>query len=124
MKKMTNEQRNEMLAREIREWLLKNYMWQDVTIYFNGKAYSTDDGNGHHYTNDPEHLIELNNVNPLDYFEYVNPETVSMSFEGMLYDVLNSYDCDSLEREFSKLFEKYGLYYELGNAWNLTCGEI
>lgn len=123
MKKMTNEQRNEMLAREIREWLLKNRMWQDVTIYFNGKAYSTDDG-GHHYTNDPEHLIELDNVNPLDYFKYVNPETVSMSFEGMLYDVLNSYDDDPLEMEFSKLFEKYGLYYELGNAWNLTCGEI
>ena len=26
--------------------------------------------------------------------------------------------------DFKKIFEKYGLYFELGNAWNLSCYEI
>lgn len=29
-----------------------------------------------------------------------------------------------LEDKFGKLFEKYGLYYELGHAWNLSAWEI
>ena len=49
-----------------------------------------------------------------------------MSFEGPLYDVLNAYvpGWVKKEDEFRKLFEKYGFYYELGNAWNLSAYEI
>lgn len=42
-----------------------------------------------------------------------------MSFEGPLYDVLN-YEFGSLAAGLDAIFEKYGVYYELGNAWNLT----
>ena len=46
-----------------------------------------------------------------------------MSFEGELYDVLNGYAYGWGKRadEFRQIFEKYGVYFELGNAWNLTC---
>ena len=47
-----------------------------------------------------------------------------MSFEGPLYEVLNGYGSSHLEEEFVKIFDKYGLYYELGNAWNLTACEV
>ena len=33
----------EALAKEVREYLLDNGMWQDVNIYFNGKRFTTRD---------------------------------------------------------------------------------
>jgi hypothetical protein len=49
-----------------------------------------------------------------------------MSFEGGLYHVLNGYVSGwiRLESKFSKLFEKYGLYYEMGYSWSLSAYEI
>ena len=121
-----SKKRNEALAKDIRKWLLDHEMWIDVTIYFNGKAYSTGDRKGHHFYNDPKNLVELDNMNPEDYFEWVNPNHIlSMSFEGDLYDLLN-YDWEFPKKwfeEFHDIFDKHGVYYELGNAWNLTCFE-
>ena len=127
-RRMSKKRRNEALAKDIRNWLLDHEMWIDTCIYFNGKAYSTHDKKeDRFYYNDRDHLIELENEDPRDYFEYVNSDHIlSMSFEGPLYDVLNAYvpGWTRLEAEFQKLFEKYGLYYEMGNAWNLTCCEM
>lgn len=59
-----------------------------------------------------------------DYFEYYNRDTLSMSFDGDIYDVFNYDLFPSLLEKFDKLLESYGLYYELGNAWNLALYEI
>ena len=112
---------NRKLANEIREWLLKNEMWIDTIIYFDGKAYAPWDKKGNFYYNDREHLIEYES-DPKDYFEYVgNPHILSMSFEGPLYDLINYDFSHPLLKEFDSIFEKHGLVYELGDAWNLTC---
>lgn len=73
-----------------------------------------------------EDLYEYEDKDPCDYFEYANPDTLSMSFEGSLNHVLNGYTRGwvKLEEQFGKLFEKYGLYYEMGHAWNLSAYEI
>ena len=118
MKKMTKK-KIENLAVEIRSLLLENELWTDVTIYFNGKAFSTDDRKGHFFYNDNNNLVVLENIDPKDYFEYVG-DILSMSFEGDFYDVLNYGYLPSVLDKFDKLLEKYGLYYELGNAWNLS----
>lgn len=50
-----------------------------------------------------------------------------MSFEGPFYEVLNGYAGDYgwvVEEKFSDLLKKYGVYYELGNAWNLSLYQI
>lgn len=78
----------ENLAKEIRQYLLDRDMWSDVRIYFNGKAFSTDDGQGHHYYNDPQHLIVLEDEDPLRYTEYAG-DILTMTFEGHLYEALN-----------------------------------
>jgi hypothetical protein len=113
----------EKLAFEIRDFLLKHELWQDVRIYFNGKALSTDDGNGHYAYNDPDTVFVLENKDPRRYFNYVG-DYLSMSFEGPFYEVLNYYApasyCDKINNEFLGILGKYGLYYELGNAWNLS----
>ena len=115
-----------LLAIDIYKWCKKHELWGDNTIYFDGKAWSNcKTWKGEHGKNIDEDLYEYER-NPLDYFEYANPKTLSMSFEGSLNYILNGYAMGSwrLEREFSDLFKKYGLYYEQGNSWNLSAYEI
>ncbi len=121
---MTKKQK-EHLAKEIFEWLVEHEMWVDVAIYFNGKRWSTHNKETNEFCYN-EHKYYEDVAEPRDYFEYVNePNILSMSFEGPLYHVLNAYipGWVKLEDEFNKIFEKYNLYIELGNAWNLTCYE-
>lgn len=114
----------EQLAKEIHTFLVKNELWIDVHIYFNGKCWGTNSKDGTEFCYNQNKYFEYE-ANPKDYFEYVaEPNILSMSFEGSLYEVLNGYWGAKLEEEFSKILEKHGLYYELGNSWNLTCCEI
>ena len=119
----------EKLAGDILKFLRENGLWHDVRIYFDGKCWATDNGCG-----EGEPLYEpdekaspvflLRDKSPTDYFKYVAcPHILSMSFEGPLYECLNGYAGDhgwQIEEAFSQLLRKYGCFYELGNAWNLT----
>lgn len=113
----------EQLAIEIRTFLLESGLWQDVDIYFNGKRFGTyDRSDGKFYYNDPEHLVVEEGMDPRTCFEYANPDHIlSMSFEGPACEMLYYGAMPSVKREFDKIFEKYGLYYEFGNHWNLSC---
>ena len=115
----------ERLANEIEAFLEKNGLASDVSIYFNGNVMrSREDAKWNWNEGCYDHNIRWiteENVDPHNYFEYAAYEHIlSMSFEGGLYEVLN-YSGGSKMDKFMKIFEKYGLYYELGNAWNLTC---
>lgn len=116
-KKITKAQ-IEKLAKELRKFLLDREMWIDTTIYFNGKAFSTDDRQGHYYYNDPDHLVVLENEDPHRVTEYAG-DILTMTFEGPLYDALN-YGPWSVEEKLQAIFRKYGLYFEMGECWNLT----
>ena len=58
-------------------------------------------------------------MNPRHYFEWAG-DFMSMSFEGPLYDALNYSSSGKHEEALSNIFKKYGKYFELGNAWNLS----
>ena len=108
------------LVGEIEEFLRKNELLNDVCIYFNNKRHYW------HYDSNTEdfRMKEDNGISPLDYFEYAaHKHILSMSFEGAFYDVMNGYTGWHFKKqdEFYHLLDKYNLYYELGNAWNLTC---
>lgn len=108
-KRLTAKQKKE-LAYEILELLKKYEMNVDVSIYFSGKCLT---GGGE--------IIKGKLASK--YFEYANDDTLSMSFEGVFYEVMNYYHpslSDAVMPEFNAILEKYGLYYELGNAWNLA----
>ena len=117
----------EALAKDIYDWCIKNDLWGDCCIYFNGKAWASwdnwHDENGKKIT---DNLYEFQDKNPKEYFEYANPDTLSMSFEGPLNHVLNAYvpGWVKLENEFFELFQKHGFYYEMGHAWNLSAYEV
>jgi len=113
-RKLTSGEK-EALAKEVRQFLIDNKLWTDVRIYFNGRAFCANDG-------------DLENIDPRAYFEYVAKDHImSMSFEGPFYGCMNFHceygeDFDNrIQQEFGAILEKYGVYYELGHAWNLSC---
>ena len=113
----------EQLATEILDFLIANGMWVDVRIYFDGRVWgSHNKETDEFYYNEKDKVVE-EKAEPKDYFDYVaEPHILSMSFEGGFYDVLNgtSERAFRLQNQFNNILAKYGLYYELGNAWNLT----
>ena len=114
----------EKIARAIYEWCKANELWGDNIIYFNGKAWSNtgEEWEGVKGKQIDDELYEYENKNPLDYFECANPDTLSMSFEGPLYYVLNAYmpGWEKKEAELHALLESFGYYCELGDTWNLA----
>lgn len=109
----------EELANEIIGFLERSGLASDVSIYFNNKVMRSRGEYDDDYNYIPK-WVTTENVNPHDYFEYCAYDHIlSMSFEGPLYDVLN-YTFGKMEEKFRAIFDKYGLYYEFGNAWNLS----
>ena len=105
MKKLTKKQ-IEKMANEIKE-LLEYYEDSAYCIYFNNKR--INDGK-----------LEEGEFNPRDYFEWAATDHIlSISTEGMLYDALN-YGYEFMLNKFIDILDKYNVYYELGNSWNLT----
>ena len=107
------------IARKIESWMKKNDLLTDTRIYLNGKAWNY---------NSRGTKVVMENIHATDYLEYGNNDTISMSFEGGLYNVLNyAYDSkhyEKLQAEFYDILGDYGYYYELGNAWNLSLYEV
>jgi hypothetical protein len=116
------------LAKEVQKFLADNDLWNDTCIYVNHERWSNCDENGHYHYGDSKYYVE-NNIDPKDYFEYVNePNILSMSFDGeasLYYDVnyyrRNIKESDKIVCALSNILDKYGLYYELGDSWNLSC---
>ncbi len=118
--KPLTEAQIEELADRIYQLLKKNDLWADTFIYFNGKRLGNKSPDGHYHYDGSAFLEE--NMNPRDYFEYVNSDHIlSMSFEGPVYHMFNYGEYKTVDKKFNALLERYGLYYEIGNTWNLTC---
>ena len=116
-------------AADVVRFLREYHIWCDTRVYFNGQCFATDNGRGtgelllvREDGNGP--LYRIPDIDPRDYFQYVNPDHIlSMSFEGPFYECLNGYAGGPgyrIEEEFRQLLAKYGCYYELGDAWNLS----
>lgn len=119
MNKLT-KQNIEQLAKEIMTFLESYYIASSVNIYYNNKVVRSNTNYDVKTDKFSCSWITEENVDPHNYLEYAAYEHIlSMSFEGGLYDVLN-YTFGSIEEKFNAIFDKYGLYFELGNSWNLS----
>lgn len=117
----------EKCAKEIIQFCIKHDLGEDTLIYANNKRFS--------FIGNKDLLEDLtwdnvrveDDVNPHLYLEWAG-DFLSMSFEGGMWDVFNSNWSneiyDKWEQEISKIFGKYGKYYELGDAWNLSLYDI
>ena len=121
MEKLTKV-RIQQFAMDVFSYLMKHNLDSGVCIYFNDKRIR----NEYDWRNidaSPKFIIE-EDMNPHHYFEYANYDHIlSMSFEGPLYDLMNYSGGKKLDG-LHKIFEKYGVYWELGNAWNLSAYPI
>lgn len=103
------------MVKNIEKFIIKHDLYHDVRIYFNDRAWC--------YNSDGKKTV-LEEVSATDYLEYGNNDTISMSFEGGLFNVLNFYwenkYYEKAWNEFTAIFDEYGYFYELGNAWNLS----
>jgi hypothetical protein len=97
------------LFKDITAWF-KEKDWDllsiDTYIFFDGKQYTAKG----EYVKDRK---------ASDVTEYADDKGLTMTFEGVMYEVING-EFPKLLESFDALFEKHGVYYQLGNSWNLT----
>ncbi len=132
MKKLTKKQMeaNEKIARDILAFLKKKYCWEDICIFFNGKAWSSNKtwnvfkGELIEEPDDTDPYITINGVyeftdidSPKHWTEYANEDTVTLVFDGAFYEWINYHGDVS---EFENVLEKYNAYFEMGEAFNLS----
>jgi len=98
------------VTRTIERFLKKHYLNSDVRIYFNGKAWDYDSCSK---------KTVIDDIKASDYCEYANDKTITMTFEGPLYAVLNHHADYDLYDKFSDL-DFDGHYFELGHAWSCS----
>jgi len=116
-------ERNERLLADIIDYLTAQDVFDDVAIYTNGHKYSDKKS---------EEAVERKTEKGSKYYdhgewdvtsqiEYCNPDILTMTFEGDLYDALN-YDFKA-EEGLNRILDGYGLYYEQGYQWSLAVYE-
>lgn len=115
------------LAEAIMKFLKDNDIALDVSIYVDNKRYSFAyyDFDKKEFFPDPFWKEEEGEFFPGDYFEYYAKQHIlSMSFEGEFYRIMNveyeNKEWMGLHNSFNRLLESMGVWYELGNAWNLS----
>ena len=120
--------RNIALAVDVYQWLKEHEMFDSCIIYFNGIAiYSESTWGDEQGTLMPDGIgYVYHNKRATDYFEYGNDDTVSMSFDGSdLYEVLNlDWEYANLSEDFRSVFNRHGMFFELGYSWSLSAYEI
>ena len=106
------------IARAIEKWGKSHGLLYDTRIYFSNKAWD--------YNSDGERSI-IKDVKATDYLPYGSDDTVSMSFEGPMYEVFeygwSNTQQQAMLDEFIELTDSLGVWYERGNAWNLSIYE-
>lgn len=103
-------------------------MFHMINIYAGGKHYTSDYNNKNpdmqevKVESDTIYYVQDTNMDKIP-VEYNNPKTLTMTFEGPLYDALNYDSTDKTMEKINKIFDEYGLYAEMGYAWSLAAYE-
>ena len=121
--KLTERQKT-AIAEAMIDIIAKYDMFYDVNIHVNNAVMKSD------YTGkDPNAQVKITPKGHTPYTflpnmpytdQYGNPELITCTFEGPLYEALN-YCCDTkVERELNHLLDSHGLYLEQGYAWSFS----
>lgn len=98
----------------------KHKVVDDVVFYFDNQRATVDRITGK--------LKVQKGFNVRDYMKYCNENTVSVSFDGPLFEIMNGYASENLseaiDKEIERVLAPYGLFYELGNDWNFSLYDI
>ena len=124
MTEKQKQQRNIRLMEDIIEYCGDHELLTDIVFYVNGHQYKVDTtpnatpintGKYPYYDCGPFDVTQI---------EYSNPDTLTMTFEGPLYEMYNGYfGAYDTEEAIRTLADKYDLYPEQGFAWSLAMYE-
>ena len=116
--KVLSNKKKQMLLEETVDYLYENKLFDDVNIYIGGRKYS-DCGKQDELkkTTNGSKYYDRGECDVTSIVEYSNPKTLTMTFEGILYDMI---DMNGIPEGLEAVFEKYGLYAEQGYAWSLA----
>lgn len=126
MSRKITRKRREALACDLVDYLTRHDLFDPLTvIYVNGGAIYAEPRDGCMQKATPKrnspYWFRPECACPC---EYRNPDTLTMTFEGPLYHMLNDTGDSLTTAELNALFARYGLYYERGHAWSLSLYEI
>ena len=114
------------VATKLVDYLSEHELFDEVRIYADGKLYSsektaqdqapskTSKGNTYYMTP---------NVDMCEYVETADSKTIAMTFEGLLYNLINYEDYDFVYNLTQMFVAQYGLYFEMINAFTLAAYE-
>lgn len=127
MKNTLTKDKKISIAENIISFMLKKGLFQEMAVYVCGYCYTSYPRADYLKVRTPDGVYYRSHHNDVDVAQitsYCNPDLITITFEGTFYNIVNadgtSKESMRLEQEFSDLLEKYGLYYELGHAWNLS----
>lgn len=123
------QERNEQIAKDIIEFVKSVYCWEDICIFFNNKALSSEKEwnvfKGELIS--PPYKDDIGTVNgiyeykdidsPKAWTEYANEKTVTVIFDSYFYEWMNYHGDTS---RLLAILEKYNAYYEMGEAFNFS----
>ena len=116
IEEMSTEQKNERVALRLAKILIKNNLHDNTRIYFNGKCLINGDI-------DSIKEGELGSM----YTEFANDATLTCTFDCTpLYKLMNHsiFPFSKIRikplTEMKKLFNQYGMHYEIGDWWNFS----
>lgn len=103
----------EELAKEVKDWALKNKLGKDWSLFYNGKKLSYPLKKGADGMWDYKRTYQIEEANPLDYSVYFPDHFImGMSYDGTMYEVMNGYYGDLFMEKLDKILRKYGLYVD------------
>lgn len=112
MRKLTKANIEE-LAKEVKDWALKNKLGKDWSLFYNGKKLSYPLKKGADGMWNYKRTYQIEEANPLDYSAYFPDHFImGMSYDGTMYEVINGYYGDVFVEKLDKILREYGLYLE------------
>lgn len=114
------------LSLEIADFLKSKELWDGIHIYVANKCIKSEkdmfDRNDYIEKVSPNgtKYFEKDDVDVTEKIEYCNKDTITITFEGSLYSVINYNDFDFIDKMNRKFLDDYGLYFEQGHAWSMA----
>jgi hypothetical protein len=111
------------LAENLIDFFAKEEVWSDMCVYVDGEAWKSDNYKKEYEKTTTRKGTEYyvkKDVDIAKQLEYSNPKTVTITFEGPLYDIINNVDYDYADKLSDKFLKEYGLYFEQGYAWSMA----
>lgn len=111
----------ENLANDVVSFLKEHGMDEDVHLFYNGNGLSVDRKWGDVKQSSVPYRRLVENVSPFNWFEAEEMHIFSMMFSNTSHLSYIIYHHE--DKELSAIFEKYGLYYQYGGAYE-ECSNI